>query len=186
MQAYKCLKQQHYTNGQQELVPIRSEDRYLIMQWRNEQIFHLRQNKPLTKAEQDHYFDQVIPAYFEADKPSNILFSYLHQGECIGYGALVHINWQDKNAEISFIINPELEKDFFEYHWVNYLGLLEQIAFGDLDLHKIFTYAFDIRPHLYPAVEKAGFTLECRLKEHCLFEGVYKDVVIHSKWNREC
>ena len=31
------------------IVPIRMEDRYDIMKWRNEQIYHLRQNKPLPK-----------------------------------------------------------------------------------------------------------------------------------------
>jgi len=30
------------------------------MQWRNEQIYHLRQNKPLTKEEQGRYFNEVV------------------------------------------------------------------------------------------------------------------------------
>ena len=186
MNQYKCLKKQLYTNGIQEIVPIRSQDRYLIMQWRNEQLFHLRQTKPLTKEDQDHYFDHVIPSYFDAEQPSNILFSYLNQGDCVGYGALVHINWQDQNAEISFIINPALEKEYFDYHWVNYLKLLQQVAFTDLGLHKVYTYAFDLRPHLYTAVEKEGFTFEARLKDHCFFLGEFKDVVIHSKYNSLC
>jgi RimJ/RimL family protein N-acetyltransferase len=54
-----------------------------------------------------------------------------------------------------------------------------------MEMHKIFTYAFDLRPHLYEAVEAAGFTQEARLKAHCLFDGKYIDVVIHSKINQK-
>ena len=61
--------------------------------------------------------------------------------------------------------------------------MLKKVAFYDLGLHKIYTYAFDLRPHLYTALESNGFTREATLKEHCLFQGEYKDVVIHSIWN---
>lgn len=181
---YKCLTQQEYTNGAFSLVPLRSIDKYKIMQWRNEQIYHLRQDQPLTRTQQDHYFIHVIAQEFEKEKPPQILFSYIRNDECMGYGGLVHINWKDKCAEISFIMNTELEKDSFEFHWITYLSLIEQVAFRELGFHKIFTYAFDLRPHLYSAVEAAGYIEEARLKEHCLFEGNYIDVVIHSKINR--
>ena len=46
---YKCLKKQKYDYNQLALVPIRFEDRYLIMQWRNEQIYHLRQESKICK-----------------------------------------------------------------------------------------------------------------------------------------
>jgi RimJ/RimL family protein N-acetyltransferase len=61
--------------------------------------------------------------------------------------------------------------------------LIEQVAFREMRLHKIFTYAFDMRPHLYEAVEAAGFVQEARLKEQCFFEGKFIDVVIHAKIN---
>jgi RimJ/RimL family protein N-acetyltransferase len=95
----------------------------------------------------------------------------------------VHINWKDRYAEISFIINTALEKDYFQLHWTTYLSLIEQVAFEGLKLHKIFTYAYDLRPHLYKVVEAAGFKQEARLKEHCFIDGNYFDVVIHSKIN---
>lgn len=113
-----------------------------------------------------------------------MLFSYLENDVCIGYGGLVHINWVDKNAEISFIMNTELEAEKFEFHWSTYLGLIEQLAFNELSFHKIFTYAFDLRPHLYTVLEKNNYQKEAVFKEHCLFEGEFKDVIIHSKINR--
>lgn len=181
MKSYRVLSNQIFTSGEYSLVPIRHEDRYSIMQWRNEQIYHLRQAEPLTKERQDYYFEHVVAQLFDQEKPNQILFSFLQDEQCIGYGGLVHINWIDKNAEISFIMDTQLEKEHFHFHWKTYLSLLEQVAFKELGLHKIYTYAFDLRPHLYEAVESAGYEKEAVLKEHCLFEGNFKDVVIHTK-----
>lgn len=185
MDTYKVLNKQTYTNGVFSLVPLRQEDKYDIMKWRNEQMYHLRQATPLTKESQEDYFKTTIAALFENENPNQILFSYLRDGECIGYGGLVHINWIDKNAEVSFIMDTQLEEKEFSLHWCTYLKMLEYIAFRELNLHKIHTYAFDLRPHLYHAIEKAGFTREAVLKEHCLFNGEYKDVIIHSKINKD-
>jgi len=183
LRIYKCLSQQEFKSGNYKLAPIREEDKYEIMRWRNEQLYHLRQQKPLSENEQEKYFSIVISPLFEQEQPAQVLFSYLENETCIGYGGLVHINWKDRYAEISFIINTALEKDFFQFHWTTYLSLIEQAAFEGLKLHKIFTYAYDLRPHLYKAVEAAGFKHEARLKEHCFFNGKYIDVVIHSKIN---
>lgn len=73
---YKALKTQIFTFGEYSILPIRSEDRYLIMQWRNEQIYHLRQNKPLTKEDQDSYFEDVVSKLFEQEKPDQLLLFY--------------------------------------------------------------------------------------------------------------
>ena len=78
-------------------------------------------------------------------------------------------------------MDTELEKKNFKFHWKTFLGLIEKVAFEELFLHKIYTYAFDLRPHLYDAVESVGYKKEAILKEHWLFEGNYKDVVIHIK-----
>jgi len=179
---YKVLNKQEFCLDGFRIIPIRYEDRISIMKWRNEQIYHLRQQAFLTKEVQDDYFDNVVSKLFYEERPAQILFSYLKGNECVGYGGLVHINWKDRNAEISFIINTALETLEFEKHWSTYLSLLQEAAFEELKLHKIYTYAFDLRPHLYKAVEAAGFTREATLKEHCFFEGKYIDVVIHSKW----
>jgi RimJ/RimL family protein N-acetyltransferase len=151
------------------------------MKWRNEQIYHLRQDKPLTIDDQEKYFTSIVAPLFNNEKPSQILFSFLEEEKCIGYGGLVHINWIDKNAEISFIIETALEKDYFQLHWVTFLGLIEQLAFEQLDLHKVFVYAFDLRPHLYIALEAAEYKKEAVLTEHSFSQGSFIDVVIYSK-----
>ncbi len=183
MNSYKALHKQKFSIGRYAIIPIRYEDRMDILRWRNEQVYHLRQEKPLMEADQEHYFKNVVNTLFEQEKPNQLLFSYLEDNVCIGYGGLVHINWIDKNAEISFIMNTELEKEHFEMHWETFLQFIEQVAFEELKFHKIFTYAYDLRPHLYAPIEDAGFVKEATLKDHYFFNGAYKDVIIHSKFN---
>ncbi len=183
MPKYICLQHQEQHLGDYSIVPLRYEDRFSIMKWRNEQIYHLRQARPLTEDDQQRYFDNVVSKLYDNPKPDQILFSYLEKGICIGYGGLVHINWIDRNGEISFIMDTQLEAEHFAEHWSNYLTMLKAVAFDDLGFHKIYTYAFDLRPHLYTMLEANGYKREATLKEHCLFNGEYKDVVLHSLWN---
>lgn len=180
---YKCLSENLFMTGIHKIVPIRYGDRFNIMKWRNEQIYHLRQAQPLAENDQERYFANVVSKLFAEERPDQILFSYLENDICIGYGGLVHINWVDRNAEISFIINTQLEPEGFHKHWGIFLSLIEKVAFEDLSFRKIYVYAFDLRPHLYEAVEAAGFYNEAVLKDHCYYNGNYKNVVIHSKIN---
>lgn len=182
---YKVLDNNSFSKNTFSLVPIRFEDKLKIMNWRNEQIYHLRQAKPLTEEDQNHYFVNVVAKLFEQDQPNQLLFSFVENDECIGYGGLVHINWIDKNAEVSFVMKTELEQDFFDKYWSSYLNLIEKVAFQELNFHKIFTYAFDLRPHLYAVLESCGFKEEARLKEHCYFDNKFLDVVYHAKMNRK-
>ncbi len=185
MNSYAALNQQTFTSGRYSLVPIRFEDRMQIMQWRNEQIYHLRQNKPLTADDQELYFKSVIYPQFSEEQPKQILFSFLEDGICIGYGGLVHINWIDKNAEISFVMNTAIEKNNFGFYWTAYLKILETVAFQELKFHKIYTYAYNLRLGLFKTLESNNYILEAILKEHCLYEGQFIDVLIHSKINNE-
>ena len=109
MNIYKVLNNQFFSVDRYSLVPIRFEDRYSIMNWRNEQIFHLRQVKLLNKRDQDEYFKNVVSKLFDKEHPNQLLFSLIQEDVCIGYGGLVHINWVDKTAEISFIMDTLLE-----------------------------------------------------------------------------
>lgn len=180
---YICLNENEFLSEQFKIVPLRFQDRIKIMKWRNDQLYHLRQNKPLTIEDQENYFNNVILKLFKQQQPKQILFSFLKNNVCIGYGGLVHINWIDKNAEISFLINTDLEKNNFEKYWHLFLKLIEKVAFKELKFHKIYTWSFDLRPKLYSTLLKANYIEEARLSKHCLFQNSYIDVLIHSKIN---
>ena len=179
--SYKCLQTNNFDFGCFELVPIRDRDKFDIMKWRNEQVYHLRQSESLTIQIQESYFENVVSKLFDEERPNQLLFSFLKDNECIGYGGLVHINWLDRNAEVSFIMNTDLEDGHFCELWTAYLYLIEKLAFKELGLHKLFTYAFDVRPQLYPMLIDNGYGHEATLMEHCAFDGKFKNVLIHSK-----
>ena len=180
---YEVLNKQVFTNGDYRLVPIRSEDRYLIMRWRNDQMYHLRQSELLTIVSQDEYFNNVVNQLFNERNPSQIIFSLLINDSCVGYGGLVHLDWNSKSAEISLLIGTEYEQNYFDTIWGHYLQMIQEVAFNDLGLNKIYTYAFDLRPNLYPLLESNKFTKEAVLTNHVKIDNSYVNVVIHSKFN---
>jgi RimJ/RimL family protein N-acetyltransferase len=182
---YKILRQQKFVSNSYEIIPIRDIDKFDIMRWRNEQMYHLRQNEILNESKQTTYFNTVVAQAFEQDCPAQLLFSFIQDCRCIGYGGLVHIDWVNKNAEISFIMDTSLEHGFFKIHWSNFLKCIEQLAFYELNLDKIFTYAYDVRPQLFEVLEESEFCEESKLIEHCRISGSYKDVRIHTKFGFE-
>lgn len=169
-------------NKQYKLIPIRYEDQHAIRQWRNEQIAILRQKEELTEEKQAWYFKNVVDALFEQDKPGQILFSFLENDQLIGYGGLVHIDWESRNAEVSFLTETKRNSDakLFISDWCNYLEILKKLAKQELGFSKIYTYAYDIRPNLYTALDSSGFIEEARLKDHVVIDNEAKDVLIHS------
>ena len=179
MNWYRCLYTQEFVKGRYKIVPIRLNDRFTIMKWRNEQLYHLRQKHPLTVEDQENYFSNVVSKLFDDDQPNQILFSFLENDICIGYGGLVHINWAEKNAEISFIMDTKLEKENFQKIWLIYLHLIEKVAFNDLKFTKIYTYAFQFRTNLFKVLEISGFKLDNNLRNIHMCEE--ENVVIHSK-----
>ena len=64
------------------------------------------------------------------------------------------------NAEISFIMDTQLEEKEFDKHWEKYLELIEKVAFENLNLHKIYVYAFDLRPNLYTILQNNNSDFE--------------------------
>lgn len=150
------------------------------MKWRNEQMYHLRQTKVLTEEAQDNYFNNIIPKLFEVQEPNQILFSYLKYDTCIGYGGIVHIDWEIKKAEVSFIMDTTMEKNFFEFHWTNFLTLIKKVAFDELKFSSVFTYAYNLRPHLYQVLEKNNFEFKLKNENEIDVDGKMIDVLIHE------
>ena len=184
--SYKALNNKNLLSFEDfTLLPVRFEDRFPIMNWRNDQIYHLRQNEILTRDIQDSYFKNVIRPLFIKNTPDQIIFSLLKENKLVAYEGLVHINWIDSRADISFVMETELEKKYFKKFWSIFLEFIEKIALEDLELNKIYVYAFDLRPKLYDVLEKKKFINDARLKDHVFIDNEYKDVVIYSKFKKK-
>jgi hypothetical protein len=178
---YKILNNQEYIKGEYRIVPIRMEDRFKIMEWRNEQIDLLRQKVVLTKKMQDDYFENIIVNLFDKEEPNQILFSYLMNEEFIGYGGLVHIDWESKNAEISFLLATKMSSEKPYNTLINiFLILIEEVA-KDVKLHKVFTYGYDVEGFRFKPLINQKYNLEATLKDHVLIDDKLKDVKIYAK-----
>lgn len=183
MRFYKNLNNQIFSFNEFRIVPIRDCDKFDIMKWRNDQIYHLRQSDPLTENDQIKYFNTTINSLFQINHPEQLLFSFLRNDKCIGYGGLVHVDWIKKKAEISFIMDTQFEKLYFEKYWSIFLRLIEEVAFKDLNFKNIFVYAFDLRKHLYDVLSKNGFIFKSRINKAYRFKNLLYDVVIYNKIN---
>lgn len=182
MNRYKILKKQNFIFQNYKLVPIREEDMQLIKNWRNDQIGVLRQEEPITKEQQINYYNQVIKKSFSEEKPVLMLFSFLYDDSCIGYGGLTNIDWNIKNAELSFLVDTNRTSDpkMYENDFTSFLHLIFELAFDELNFTRIFTETYDIRPAHISILEKNGFRLEERLKQHKRINDILVDVLIHS------
>jgi RimJ/RimL family protein N-acetyltransferase len=180
---YKCLKKNNLRDmiGYQ-LIAIRQEDIELIRLWRNAQIEVLRQKVEISPQEQQHYFQKNVWPTFLEQNPKQILFSFLLQQDCIGYGGLTYLDWESKRAEISFLVNPIRAADWTLYtrDFRHFLTLLFQVAFEDLHLHRLLTETFAFRWETLEILEEFGFKQEGILREHVFKGNQWHESIIHG------
>ena len=170
-----------------ELVSIRETDIQKIRNWRNQQKIILRQNKNITKKDQEIYFNTIIKPTFKQKNPEMILFSLLLKGKCIGYGGLVHINWKSKRGEISFLTETKRTRSNYKMNedFRRFLELILDIGFKDLKLNKITTETFEFRKNIIKILEDRGFTEEGILKNHIKKNRKYYDSYLHCMFKEK-
>lgn len=182
MNKYECLHRQQFDDGPYRLVPLRHQDIQSIKDWRNAQIAVLRQAEPLSATAQEKYYRDVVTPAFHEKQPRQILLSYLLNGQCIGYGGLVRIDWTSKQAEVSFLVDPQRSEDKKTYQtdFSHFLRLIKDAAFNDLRFKRLYTETYDIRPLHISILESQGFILEERLTGHVTKGGKTMDSLIHG------
>ncbi len=184
---YKCLSKNKFEYGNFSIIPIRDIDKYQILKWRNEQISILRQKQKLSEEQQLSYFKNVVDKLFETHTPNQLLFSFFENEEFIGYGGLVHIDWESKNAEVSFLLDTDTnnKEHHFKIAFEAFLKTIEKLAFEKLNFKKIHTTCYDIneRVSYIQTIKKMNFEQEAFLKEHVFINDNYSNVLIFSKFN---
>ena len=183
---YICLKKQRYTTSSGYiLVPLRQQDMELIRQWRNGQTAILRQQKPITTDEQTRYFEERVAPGFRTPHPSEILFSIMKKERCIGYGGLVHVNWEYKRAEISFLVQLGIQETskLFEKLFLEFVDVLKEIAFDELQFHRLTAECYAIRPKIPYLLQKSGFRKEGHLVSYVYKGGCWVDAYMYGLIN---
>lgn len=178
---YCCLTKNENTYKNYSLETIQPNEIEKIRIWRNKNIKILRQTKKIKKKQQVHYFQKNIWPDLKTKKPKNILLSFKENNKLIGYGGLVHISWENKRSEISFMMeNIDEYNDAYKQNFKIFFLLLKKIAFKDLRFKKIYVETFVHRKRHIKILESFGFKKEGKLKKHYYFNNLYIDSILHS------
>lgn len=154
-----------------------------IRQWRNAQVNILRQESVITQADQTQYFALNVWPEKQRREPSQILLAVEIRGELAGYGGLVNISWREKRAEVSFLLKPSVEVDTDRRRtiFLGFLTLLQDLAFDDLGLRRLFAETYAFRTSHIASLEEAGFRLEGCLRQHVVVDNTCMDSLIHGR-----
>ena len=178
----RCLTKNTFKIHNYSIEPYRREDILKIKQWRNEQMVVLRQNKILTETDQINYYENSVLKSFEEENPKIILFSFLQESQCIGYGGLTNIDWTSKRAEISFLVETLRadDKELYKKDFTVFLQLMKIVTYETLNFNRLFTETFDIRDFHISIIESVGFKQEGRMKQHVWVDGKFADSLLHG------
>lgn len=165
-------------HNEYEIKTIAMEDMEKIRIARNAQIEVLRQTHEISKEEQLAYFRDVITPNLTKQEPEMILFSIFKNQEWIGYGGLVHIDWNKNQAEVSFLVDSKraLEPEIYKEDFMNFLRLLANQAFIKFKIDRLFTETYDFREQHIKILETFGFKIEEKINHsimHRLTAGEY-------------
>jgi hypothetical protein len=139
---------------------IKPEHIEQIRNWRNQQIRILRQAHQISPEDQIEYFKKSVWSELESLRPNQILLSINKFNTLIGYGGLVHINWDTLEAEVSFLLKTKLTSDLEEYNklFVDFLDGIELIAGKFLKLRRLTLETYEFRVTHIQVIENSGYT----------------------------
>lgn len=160
---------------------IEKNDLALLKEWRNRENYrkHFREYREINDDDQLKWYDKYV-----LNDPGTLMFAVvdLKTDEVIGACGLCYINWVQRNADLSLYIGKDniyidTNKDGFSWDCMN---TLFKYAFGELNLHKIWTeiYVFDeSKKELF---EKFGMNQDGVLRDNYFYDGKFVNSYIYS------
>ena len=114
--------------------------------------------------------------------PKQVLVRFCLSGKLIGYGGIVHLDWENLRGEVSFLLATERTSDPKSYcEELNlFFTLIKKLGFCELGLNKLTTEAYTHRAFHVQAIEDAGFCREGILRQHVKIEDQWVDAVVAS------
>lgn len=137
---------------------VRGVDMELIRRLRNQHLDVLRQRVRITPREQKNFFKALSKT---TSRPSSFYSSLRGtEGNWLGYGAIVHINWQRMECEVSSLLvsesqSPVPSPEFMEQFQLLHIFLLQGAK--RTGLRRVFAEIYATRSYLIPLLEDLGF-----------------------------
>ena len=184
---YFCLPREDYHLGSIKMHPVQLDEIEKIRNWRNAQIDVLRQLREITPQEQVEYFDSFVFPEYNKKFPNQVLLTIWKENEIIGYGGLVHINWEMQLAEISFLLDPSTAniRDLYSEVFGCFLKIIFEIAFEDLYLRKIYTETFLNREFHIQELERAGMQKVPKEEDFFFLDSNPQESIFHVKERKD-
>jgi RimJ/RimL family protein N-acetyltransferase len=179
---YRCLPYPRLERDAFAVRAVQPGDIESIRQWRNDQMDVLRQSVTIQPEAQSAYFARHVWPSFDDEQPAQVLLAVEESGELIGYGGLVHIAWEHRRAEVSFLLATELARDEAQHltRFARFFGLMKEQAFEGLQFHRLTTETFAFRTGHIATLESSGFRREGQMRDHVLVDGTFWDSLIHG------
>lgn len=180
---YKILPTHNLSLGKLSFTELQINHLELIRRWRNAQMKILRQSKEISKQEQKNYFRDKVFSQLVSDCPTQILVGIEWKQKFVGYGGFVHIDWNARKAEVSFLLDTKIKEgsQLFVEIFSCYLQLIQIAAFERLELNRISTETYSFRTSVISTLNANDYLLEGTLRENYFWEGKFFNSLIHSK-----
>ncbi|HDD56001.1 MAG TPA: N-acetyltransferase [Chloroflexi bacterium] len=170
---------------------IEKEDLPHFVRWLNDPEVRqgLSLRYPLSLAEEEEWFAAMIkrppqerPLAIEI-QPDSHKDVWVFVGNC----GFINTNWENRNAEIGVHIG---EKRYWDQGFgTKAMRLILKHGFDSLNFHRIYLRVFETNQRAIRSYQKAGFTLEGKMREAQYLNGRYVDVlfmsILQHEWQLE-
>jgi len=170
---------------------IEREDLPYFVRWLNDPEVRqgLTMRYPLSLAEEEEWFASMINRPPE-DRPMAIEIQpnpKKDAWEFVGNCGFISTDWESRAAEFGIHIG---EKKYWDQGYgTKAVQLLLKHGFDSLNLHRIYLRVFESNQRAIHSYQKAGFTLEGKMREAHYMDGKYIDVLLMSilqpEWREE-
>jgi RimJ/RimL family protein N-acetyltransferase len=167
---------------------VEKEDLSVFVRWFNDP--EVRRNllmvQPLSMGQEEKWYADMLKQPVE----EHPLCIEIKQGDDwihIGNMAFMRIDQHDRSAEIGIAIG---EKQYWNQGYgTEAMRLMVGHGFENLNFHRIYLHVFETNSGGKRCYEKAGFSVDGRLREARFLEGKYVDVfimsILKSEWKAE-
>lgn len=154
---------------------LEREDLEKLRDWRNSPCVraYTREYRLLNMENQHQWFESLV------NDRNNIMFGIaIKDGSLIGVCGLTHIDWKNRNAEVSIYLGEQ--KWQTKGYASDSLNTLIHYAFLELGLHRIYAVIFGYNNDSIKFFEKNGFKFDGRHREARYWNGEYHDELVYG------
>lgn len=123
-----------------KLRAITKEEIEIVRQWRNEDLSYLRTPFLLTQEMQEEFYINTI-----CNRLSNSRFWAIDDAGFLGMAGFVNIHWENRNAEISIVLNPNKRNKGYGFKAI---GELLRTGFYSINLQNIYGECYKCNPSI--------------------------------------